>query len=224
MLKYCKRCNCELTVDNVAMKNRKYSRGICKPCRSKEVVAWQKNHNEYRKKYANEYARRIGKVKLYDCEGCKTPCYKKYARSFCSDICRFMAYVKKTDSCWMWNGAKNRSGYGKLSFKKYTTDPAHRVAYKLFNGEIPDNLLVMHNCDQRLCVNPVHLAIGSHIENMIDMVEKNRQSSKLKPLEVIKIRNMVEKEGIPQTKICELFNLSSGNVSSIINRRIWKHI
>jgi hypothetical protein len=75
--------------------------------------------------------------------------------------------------CWVWSGATNRKGYGVYIFRgKYVG--AHRVAWTLFRGPIPDGLFVLHRCDNPPCLNPDHLFLGTHNDNMIDMVLKGR--------------------------------------------------
>lgn len=220
--KKCKDCSIDLTIENAAKKNKNYYRNQCKKCRSKNVA---KSHvgNIKRHAYINEYMRKTGKVKQYPCESCSVLCYKKHARAFCSDMCRFMAYVEKTDSCWMWKGAINRGGYGKLCFRENNTAIASRVSYELFKGSIEDGMYICHLCDIPSCVNPEHLWAGSHMENTLDMIEKERQHSKLLPMDVVELRKLWE-QGYSNAKLCEIFNITSGNVSSIIHRRIWKHI
>ncbi len=219
MNKICKFCSVELTEAN-----RAGARLSCKKCRSKESIKFDKENNEKRKKRVNAWARKIGKVKQHPCITCKSLCYKKYAKAFCSDQCRFMSYVQVSEECWIWKGAINRGGYGKLCFRGNNTDLAHRVSYKLFKGDIEDNLLVCHTCDIRNCVSPKHLWLGTNQQNMMDMVDKDRQNSKLTHNDVFKIRELVEKFGVKQEKIVEQFKITSGTVSSIIHRRIWKHI
>lgn len=222
--KKCKFCSVELTVDNASKKNTKYWRNECKPCRSKSVITYQKNNHDNRKVYMREWVRKSGRVKQYPCEYCQKPCYKKYKNCFCSDRCRFMSYVKMYEDCWLWIGPLNRGGYGKFCFGNIKSDTAHRVSYKIFKGDIPDGMFICHSCDVRNCVKPEHLWIGDHQENMLDMIEKGRQRSKLTFKDVFKIRELVEKFGFPQSKVVKMFNLTSGTVSSIIHRRIWKHV
>lgn len=224
MKKLCKHCQCELNASNAAKKNSKYYRNECKPCRVKLATQYRRDNIEARRKYMNERARKIGKVKQYPCKTCNKLCYKKYALAFCSDVCRFMNYVKVTSGCWIWIASKNRSGYGKFSFSGFKNITAHRASYILFNGPIKDDLFVCHSCDNPSCVKPAHLWLGNHAENMSDMTKKERQNSKLKCEDILKIREMVEKDSIPQTKIVELYGITSGTVSSIIHRRIWKHL
>lgn len=86
---------------------------------------------------------------------------------------QFIKRVKKTESCWEWIGTITSHGYGhfKAKGKLYR---AHRLAYTLFKGHIPDSLIVCHSCDNRKCVNPEHLWLGTHKDNAIDKVNKGR--------------------------------------------------
>lgn len=90
-------------------------------------------------------------------------------------IDRFFDKIEKTNSCWYWTGAINRGGYGQLSIqgKSYK---AHRLAWMIKYGDIPTGMCVLHKCDVTECVNPDHLFIGTHIDNVRDMVSKGRQS------------------------------------------------
>src|SRR5690348_11100206 len=72
---------------------------------------------------------------------------------------------------WLWRGGIDRLGYGTTKGKH---PKAHRLAWELFNGPIPDGMNVLHKCDVRNCVNPDHLFIGTQLDNMRDMVSKGR--------------------------------------------------
>lgn len=93
---------------------------------------------------------------------------------------KFMANVKKTDTCWIWTGYRNESNYGTFRFDKKTMKKAHRAAYELFVGPIPENLLICHKCDNPPCVNPKHLFVGTYSDNMRDCAEKGRHKGKLR--------------------------------------------
>lgn len=76
------------------------------------------------------------------------------------------------NGCIEWSGCLDRSGYGRVGVKQI---PAHRVAYRLAKGE-PGDMLVCHSCDNPKCVNPDHLWLGTHKDNMSDMTKKGRHA------------------------------------------------
>lgn len=89
----------------------------------------------------------------------------------------FWSHVEKTDGCWIWTGARNNSGYGSLYYEK-RYQLAHRVAWRLANGPIPDGLHILHSCDNRPCVNNVdHLFSGTRADNVADMIAKGRNAT-----------------------------------------------
>jgi hypothetical protein len=116
-------------------------------------------------------------------------------------IARFHAkYEKTTDGCWLWKGAKERSGYG-LAYTGFKADGrkdrhfAHRVAYALSKGDIRAGLEVMHGCDTPGCVNPDHLTLGTHQQNIADRDAKGRTkktSPKIRKITVEGVREIRE--------------------------------
>ena len=88
---------------------------------------------------------------------------------------RFWAKVQRgqDDECWRWIAAIRKAGYGALKINGLVRG-AHRISWELHYGEIPPGLYVMHTCDIRSCVNPKHLFVGTHKDNMADMMAKGR--------------------------------------------------
>ena len=143
----------------------------------------------------------------------------------------FWKHVEKSDSCWIWNGAALQNGYGKLRRGKYWL--AHRYSFFLANGGITDGMHVCHRCDNRRCVNPAHLFLGTRSDNMRDMVSKGRgvfgtvrgsrcASAKFNELQVAEIRYRFDL-GEKQKDLAVEFNTTPTYISALI-RKHWKHV
>ena len=144
-------------------------------------------------------------------------------------LVRFYKYVELipfTD-CHIWIGGLNKKGYGYFHFHG-KSDWAHRVAYILFIGTIPDGMLVCHTCDVPACVNPKHLFIGTPKDNSQDMVDKNRQTSgslnpqaKLSESHIIEIREKYENGLASQPFLANEYGVDVSSINKIVNYKTW---
>ena len=148
-------------------------------------------------------------------------------------IARFMSLIKdsRTDGCWEWDSHLNSNGYGRFVVdNKHRL--AHRVSYEIFFGDVPDGLKVCHRCDNRLCVNPKPLWLGTQSENLKDAASKGRMrvpdtraarngNTKLTWEHVRNIRSM-HGSGMRKYHIASLFGVSPSTVNNIVNFETWK--
>ena len=91
---------------------------------------------------------------------------------------RLWAKTEKTDYCWEWLGSKNDKGYGFIGLRSGVSAPAHRVAYELHYGPVPDGLEIDHLCRNRGCVNPDHLEAVSHRVNVLRGVSPHARNAR----------------------------------------------
>ena len=141
---------------------------------------------------------------------------------------RFWSKVDPAPSecCWEWTAGKDRTGYGRFKLNTKMLS-AHRIAYILAKGEIPAGLVVRHTCDNPACCNPDHLILGTHTDNMADMLERKRQAKgeqhgkcKLTVKQAMEIYNLPLK----QDEVAKLYNIDQSIVSKIKHKKIWKHL
>jgi hypothetical protein len=88
---------------------------------------------------------------------------------------RLLARVASFDGCWTLGGRPASNGYGQISVNN-RTESTHVAAFEVWKGPVPAGLVVMHTCDNRMCVNPDHLIVGTQAQNIADKVARNRQA------------------------------------------------
>lgn len=154
---------------------------------------------------------------------------------------RFWSKVVKLsgDGCWEWTAAKTSHGYGSVRHKR-TMLAAHRVSFEMNIGEIPLGMFVLHKCDNRSCVRPDHLFLGTNQDNMDDKVAKGRQSrgpkhgdvhrgennskAKLTENDVRSIRSRFSLGSASQPQLAEEFGVDQSMVSLIVRGKRWAHV
>lgn len=148
-------------------------------------------------------------------------------------IQRFWKKVQKRrwNQCWIWQGPVGSRGYGCFKFSCVNWQ-AHRIAYYLYYNEDPGDFCVCHSCDVPLCVNPRHLWLGTHTDNMQDMITKGRRvqpnvhgeknpSSKLTQKQVNQIRKLYTTKKYTYMQLAEKFNVSYVTIHHIVTHKTW---
>lgn len=139
----------------------------------------------------------------------------------------FFSNVDKLDNgCWIWRGARTRSGYAQVWYNG-RMQRAARVSFVLANTSIPDGTEVCHTCDVRMCVNPSHLTADTHQANMQDAVAKGRicgernSRAKLTWAQVRDIRTHYG-DGATMEQLASVYDMHKATIQGIISHRTWK--
>lgn len=153
---------------------------------------------------------------------------------------RFEAKVERclVSGCWLWTDAPDGCGYGRLGLPGNRMIKAHRLSYELHVGPIPDGLQVLHRCDTPPCVNPAHLFIGTHGDNMADRDRKGRGNymppppmpgsrhprAKLDEAQVAALRARIAAgERVVRTTTAADFGVSISTMSRALAGTTWRH-
>jgi hypothetical protein len=145
---------------------------------------------------------------------------------------RFFAKVLKTEGCWLWQGARDRQGYGIFRFP-HGNKKAHRVSWSLAYGkDVPVGVLICHHCDNPPCVRPEHLFTGTVRDNYVDSRVKGRarapmgeeqHSAKLTPADVVAMRRLAA-DGATHSDLASQFGVCRSSVGNTVNKLTWRHI
>lgn len=165
-------------------------------------------------------------------------------------IAKFWSRVDKSageDACWIWTAAPDQYGYGRMYWRGRNY-PAHRIAYEVTHGDIPDGLWVLHRCDNPPCVNPAHLFLGTRQDNVDDMMQKGRAnrpsgekrglylhperqargsrqgSAKLTDVDVIAIRRRYADGNVTKAQLGRDFGVSDVLIGLIVREKYWRHL
>lgn len=158
---------------------------------------------------------------------------------------RFWEKVKKSDGCWEWQGSTAGSGYGQLKVPGASRIGAHRFSWELHYGPIPPGLFVCHHCDNRTCVRPDHLFLGTSAENNADAARKGRfpkgkesypgkhperyfrgqdnPNARLTDAAVRDIRRRCA-AGESQRSLAREYGVDQTLISLVVLRKAWRHI
>ena len=117
---------------------------------------------------------------------------------------RLWAKIDASGDCWLWTGARQRSGYGRIMVSKGRFDLAHRVSYRLTRGEIPEGMFVLHSCDNPQCVKPAHLFVGTQADNMRDCRAKGRWQYKARNQSGERNPNAILSDAVVAAMLAEL--------------------
>lgn len=213
------------------------------------IVFFVKHSHIHRRRYCSRACSGNGQVTLI-CDGCGVS-FKRYVslvqptRNFCSSACYhrcsdaatlLMRRVTKTEMCWTWGGARDRHGYGTTVLggrngKTGRSIMTHRLSWLVHIGPIPKGMCVCHHCDNRACVRPDHLFLGTPGDNSRDAAAKDRiafgmrnGNCKLTDSRVIAIRSQYASGQTTQLALAEQYGVSESLIWAIVHRKIWQRV
>lgn len=140
--------------------------------------------------------------------------------------------INAGDGCWEWTGPINANGYGRMGMggRNCRTVQAHRIAWELANGPIPDGVFVCHACDNRRCCRPDHLFLANHVDNMADMRRKQRAAAGERNSKttitagIVREIRVARAIGVSSTQLAVVYRLHPATIRRIVARKSWSHV
>lgn len=145
------------------------------------------------------------------------------------------ACVNESTGCWEWTGKKNADGYGRFGLNRRIW-LAHRLSYAMHLAAIPEGMVVRHRCDNPACINPDHLLLGTHADNVADMISRGRANfstlsqyrhgetnpnAKLSAADAAEIRRRYVPRVCTQKQLAREYGVCVGNIQSIVLGKSW---
>lgn len=141
------------------------------------------------------------------------------------------AHVPELGPCWIWLGYIRTNGYGTLGHGSTGLVKAHHASWIIHYGPIPDDMNVLHRCDNRSCPNNTHLFLGTQLDNIQDMMAKGRHAhgsihgdATLTESQVLEIRAKYAEDSISQRALARNYKVSETQIHRIISRKSWSHV
>ena len=173
--------------------------------------------------------------RIFTCFGCDRPFtstgaignHTKHAKD-CTQLMRFWGKVQRSGDCWLWLGYKQPDGYGQVNVDGKTLN-SHKHVYELFNGKVPSGMEILHSCDVRHCVNPAHMSIGTHTDNMRDAMRKGRNTkgelTKRNKITETQAREILSLKGNARAaELARKHGVKPGAITAIWRGDLWRHI
>jgi hypothetical protein len=142
--------------------------------------------------------------------------------------------VKNPEGCWEWKGCRPKNpGYGQFRHGS-KLERAHRASWMIHFGDIPKGIFVLHKCDNHECSNPEHLFLGTNLDNIKDMLSKNRHPTigkkgnnlgkRLNEDQVREIRKLGSEKNISAKEMATLFKVNPVTIREILRINSWKDL
>lgn len=135
---------------------------------------------------------------------------------------RFERHFEKSDGCWLWRSSTTSAGYGRFMLDG-KPQIASRVSYLIYRGKIGGGLFACHQCDTPACVNPEHLFLGCHADNMADCARKGRARGRLTAKDVTIIRR-ARRVGVPLQRLAQRFGVAPSAIQAAATGRTYAHV